>query len=351
VDEPPSLTFGALLKRLREQAGMTQEELAQAARLGVRTISDLERGVARTAFATALQALGIPHGSTIGVPALDWNATSAVARAIGISTIPLPVTSQSGLLDTGYLAHCPQMTQGLAAVVAVHLHGLTCDIPALRRARPGLLIVEDAAQAWRARYPDGRPVGSAARACVFSFGAAKSPCAGELGCLVTRALPLHRQAVALTQHPTRQLLTGITSPTQDRPMVRAAPAAALLGAYAIHRHTAQLARLRQAAMLVASQLRNADLPVLTDPALHAPGTVAVRAGPQAAHTSLGRAALGHDVTVAVDQADLHLHPDVADDRVLRDLATAITVVSVKLADAPAGGGPGRREPLGPGAPA
>lgn len=45
----PSLTFGELLKRLRKRADLTQEELAQAAGLSQRTISDLERGVARAA--------------------------------------------------------------------------------------------------------------------------------------------------------------------------------------------------------------------------------------------------------------------------------------------------------------
>jgi tetratricopeptide (TPR) repeat protein/transcriptional regulator with XRE-family HTH domain len=47
VAEPP-LTFASLLRRLRVEAGLTQEELAEAARLGPRTVSDLERGIAAT---------------------------------------------------------------------------------------------------------------------------------------------------------------------------------------------------------------------------------------------------------------------------------------------------------------
>ena len=43
------LTFGELLRRLRVEARLTQEELAEAARLSPRSISDLERGVNRTA--------------------------------------------------------------------------------------------------------------------------------------------------------------------------------------------------------------------------------------------------------------------------------------------------------------
>ena len=41
----PEVSFGALLRKLRISAGLTQEELAEAARLSYRSISDLERGI------------------------------------------------------------------------------------------------------------------------------------------------------------------------------------------------------------------------------------------------------------------------------------------------------------------
>jgi transcriptional regulator with XRE-family HTH domain/tetratricopeptide (TPR) repeat protein len=45
----PVSRFAGLLQRLRVQAGMTQEELARAAEVSPRTVSDLERGVNKTA--------------------------------------------------------------------------------------------------------------------------------------------------------------------------------------------------------------------------------------------------------------------------------------------------------------
>jgi len=45
----PMLSFGGLLRQLRTQARLTQEELAEAARLSPRSVSDLERGISRTA--------------------------------------------------------------------------------------------------------------------------------------------------------------------------------------------------------------------------------------------------------------------------------------------------------------
>jgi transcriptional regulator with XRE-family HTH domain len=57
------LSFGELLQRSRKVAGLSQEELAERAGLGVRTISDLERGVAgrpqRHTLARLVEALGL----------------------------------------------------------------------------------------------------------------------------------------------------------------------------------------------------------------------------------------------------------------------------------------------------
>ena len=57
---------------------------------------------------------------------------------------------------------------------------------------------------------------------------------------------LYRNAAALTQHPTRQLLAGVVYPRADQIMTRVAPIAALLGAFVIHRHAARIPAPRQA---------------------------------------------------------------------------------------------------------
>jgi transcriptional regulator with XRE-family HTH domain len=45
----PELRFAGLLRQLRAEARLTQEELAEAAGLSTRSVSDLERGLTRTA--------------------------------------------------------------------------------------------------------------------------------------------------------------------------------------------------------------------------------------------------------------------------------------------------------------
>src|SRR5215469_12518307 len=49
VAERAGPDFAGLLRRLRDEAGLTQEELAEAARVSQRAVSDLERGINRTA--------------------------------------------------------------------------------------------------------------------------------------------------------------------------------------------------------------------------------------------------------------------------------------------------------------
>ena len=49
MSEQPALGFAGLLRQLRAQARLTQEELAEAAGVSPRSVSDLERGINRTA--------------------------------------------------------------------------------------------------------------------------------------------------------------------------------------------------------------------------------------------------------------------------------------------------------------
>src|SRR5436309_9109057 len=55
--EQLALGFGGLLRQLRAEARLTQEELAEAASLSPRSVSDLERGISRTAHKETAQLL------------------------------------------------------------------------------------------------------------------------------------------------------------------------------------------------------------------------------------------------------------------------------------------------------
>jgi transcriptional regulator with XRE-family HTH domain len=77
--EEPALTFAGLLRRLRAEARLTQEELAEAAGLSPRSVSDLERGINRTARKdTAVLLAG-----ALGLPGTVAELFVATARGRG----------------------------------------------------------------------------------------------------------------------------------------------------------------------------------------------------------------------------------------------------------------------------
>jgi predicted ATPase/DNA-binding XRE family transcriptional regulator len=114
--EQPALGFAGLLRQLRAEAKLTQEELAEAAGLSPRSVSDLERGINRTArkdtaglLADALSLTGQPRALFIAaargrvsaedvLAAMRGQATGAVAavQPVAPHNLPAPLTSCLG---------------------------------------------------------------------------------------------------------------------------------------------------------------------------------------------------------------------------------------------------------------
>ena len=95
----PELSFAALLRRLRAGARLTQEELAEAAGISPRSVSDLERGINRTArkdtallLADALSLTGQVRALFVAAargraPAADVLVTGSGAAAQGAGAV------------------------------------------------------------------------------------------------------------------------------------------------------------------------------------------------------------------------------------------------------------------------
>jgi transcriptional regulator with XRE-family HTH domain len=79
--EQPALGFAGLLRQLRAEAGLTQEELAEAAGVSPRSVSDLERGINRTARKDTAVLLGGALGLAEPVRALFVAAARGLAPA------------------------------------------------------------------------------------------------------------------------------------------------------------------------------------------------------------------------------------------------------------------------------
>ena len=108
----PELSFAGLLRQLRTRARLTQEELAEAAGLSPRSVSDLERGINRTArkdtaglLADALSLTGPVRAQFIG--AARGRAPAADVLAAG-NGAPAPGPGPAGTASAGTTRALPR---------------------------------------------------------------------------------------------------------------------------------------------------------------------------------------------------------------------------------------------------
>src|SRR6204780_4013453 len=131
VAEPP-VTFAALLRKLRAEARLTQEELAEAAGLSPRSVSDLERGIASTPRRETVRLLA----DALPLPGPDRAEFEAVARgrtvpagpvphvAAALRTLPRDIASSTGpQLELRELVNATAGAAGSGGVVSIHAIG------------------------------------------------------------------------------------------------------------------------------------------------------------------------------------------------------------------------------------
>src|SRR5262245_34586937 len=78
----PASTLGDLLKRYRAEAGLTQEQLAEQARMSIEAVSALERGTRRMPRRETLTRLA----QALQLPASERAALEVLARHQGVAT-------------------------------------------------------------------------------------------------------------------------------------------------------------------------------------------------------------------------------------------------------------------------
>lgn len=152
------------------------------------------------AIEIAIEALGLPHGSEIIVPANSFIASSEAVTRAGCRVVFCDANERNYTIDIDDLSR--RITPQTKAIIAVHLYGHPCDMDALLAIakRHGLFVIEDCAQAHGAEYR-GRRVGAIGDIGAFSFYPGKNLGAyGDAGAIVTNDAALARRCRMIANH-------------------------------------------------------------------------------------------------------------------------------------------------------
>lgn len=137
------------------------------------------------AIEIVLEALGLPKGSEVIVPANTFIASSEAVTRAGHRVVFADADPATYTLDLEDVER--RVTPRTSAVIAVHLYGHPCEMDGLMALarRRGLKVIEDCAQAHGAEYR-GRRVGALGDAGTFSFYPGKNLGAyGDAGAILT----------------------------------------------------------------------------------------------------------------------------------------------------------------------
>ncbi|AFG38257.1 DegT/DnrJ/EryC1/StrS family aminotransferase [Spirochaeta africana] len=148
----------------------------------------------------ALEAAGVKPGDRVVTTPLTFAATAEVICSLGADPVFADIDPDTGNISAERAAHAVEQSQA-AALIPVHLGGLTCQMQPLQAIASGYRcsLIEDAAHS----FPGGDEHGYAGTQSdfgVYSFYANKTITTGEGGMVVTRDTAAARRMQLLRNH-------------------------------------------------------------------------------------------------------------------------------------------------------
>jgi dTDP-4-amino-4,6-dideoxygalactose transaminase len=126
-----------------------------------------------SALFLALLVEKVTVGDEVIVPSLTWCATANAAFYLGATPVFCDVDPTTMCATPESVS--AKLTERTKAVIVVHYGGYAIDVAAIRKILPPhVALIEDAAHAFGARYPDGGIVGNSGNSVCFSFYANKN---------------------------------------------------------------------------------------------------------------------------------------------------------------------------------
>jgi len=168
----------------------------------------------------AALAAGVGPGVSLVTSPITFVASSNVALYAGGTPIFADIDPDTVNMSPHSLKEALVKNVNVRAVVPVHFAGLPCDMPAIKAAadEAGVMVIEDAAHALGAQYPDGSYVGCCTHSLmtVFSFHPVKAIAAGEGGMITTNDEVTYRKLLRLRSHGINKLDDSFQLPEQSQ---------------------------------------------------------------------------------------------------------------------------------------
>jgi perosamine synthetase len=201
---------------------LTQGPAVEAFEQAVATYVGAKYAIAVSSGTAALHlaalAAGVGPGTSLITSPITFVASANAALYVGGRVVFADIDPDTVNMSPEALKATLEANPDVRAVVPVHFAGLPCDMPAIKSLadQAGAVVIEDAAHALGAQYPDGRHVGSCAHSLmtIFSFHPVKAIAAGEGGMITTNDESIYRILLRLRSHGINKLDDPLQLPEQ-----------------------------------------------------------------------------------------------------------------------------------------
>jgi len=152
---------------------------------------------------------GVKPGTSLITSPMTFVASANAALYAGGTPVFTDIDPNTVNMSSDCLVNTIQNTPNVRAIVPVHFAGLPCDMVSIKSAADsiGAVVIEDAAHALGAEYPNGRKVGCCENSLmtIFSFHPVKAMAAGEGGMVTTNDETTYRKLIRLRSHGINKL--------------------------------------------------------------------------------------------------------------------------------------------------
>jgi len=161
---------------------------------------------------------GVGPGNSIVTSPITFVASANVALYTGGKVVFSDIDSQSINMSPEGLKQTIKENDNIRAIIPVHFAGLPCDMLSIKLEadKVGAIVIEDAAHAFGAKYPDDKRVGCCTHShmTIFSFHPVKSIATGEGGMITTNDEKIYRKLLRLRSHGVNKLDDPLLLPEQ-----------------------------------------------------------------------------------------------------------------------------------------